>query len=192
MAASAPQLMMAVLSGAGALGAGLVFVGAGVAKLRHRVLFPGVVANYRLLPDGLVAPVAAVLPLVELALGAGLIAALVVGGWFALVTGLAAAGLLLVFAGAMAVNLRRGRGHIDCGCGHPELRQPLSWLLVGRNLVLAVPLVALGLVWLPLRGLDLVSVAAGGVVAALVYYLFNALAALLSSPLSASLLPVRR
>jgi hypothetical protein len=43
----------------------------------------------------------------------------------------------------MAVNLRRGRGHIDCGCGHAELRQPLNWLLVFRNIALALPLLAL-------------------------------------------------
>ena len=192
MALSAPQLILAVLAGAGALGAGAVFIGAALAKLRHRALFPGVVANYRLLPDALVAPVAALLPLAELALGAGLIAALFIGGAFALAVGLAAAVLLLVFAVAMAVNLRRGRAHIDCGCGHPQLRQPLSWLLVGRNIVLALPLVALGLVWRPLGGLDLVSALVGGLAVALVYYLFNALAALLSSPLSATLLPVRR
>ena len=192
MAPGALSLILAVWAGGGALGGGVVFMGAGLAKLRHRALFPGVVANYRLLPDGLVAPVALLLPLVEWALGAGLIAAVLVGGLFALAVGLAAGGLLMVFAGAMAVNLRRGRGHIDCGCGHPELRQPLSWWLVGRNLALAVPLVALGWVWRPLGGLDLVSALAGGVAVALIYYLFNALAALLSSPLSATLLPVRR
>jgi hypothetical protein len=45
-----------------------------------------------------------------------------------------AAGLFMVYAAAMAVNLLRGRDHIDCGCG--GARQPLSWFLVGRNLVL--------------------------------------------------------
>ena len=44
---------------AGAIGTGIVFVEAGLAKLRNRDVLPGVVANYRLLPEALVAPVAA-------------------------------------------------------------------------------------------------------------------------------------
>ena len=48
----------------GAIGTGIVFVEAGLAKLRHRDLVAGVVANYRLLPEALVAPVAMLLPVV--------------------------------------------------------------------------------------------------------------------------------
>jgi uncharacterized membrane protein YphA (DoxX/SURF4 family) len=58
---------------AGAFG-WLVFVHAGLSKLRHRDVLPGVIANYRLLPDALVAPVAAVLPWAELVLGLALLA----------------------------------------------------------------------------------------------------------------------
>ncbi|MEF9603853.1 methylamine utilization protein MauE, partial [Paracoccus sp. PXZ] len=47
-----------------------------------------------------------------------------------------AAGLLLVFAAALAINVLRGRTQIDCGCFRNGLKQPVSWLLVLRNLVL--------------------------------------------------------
>ena len=45
--------------------------------------------------------------------------------------------LLLLFAAAMAVNLRRGRADIDCGCALGLLKERISWPLVARNLVLA-------------------------------------------------------
>jgi len=50
----------------------------------------------------------------------------------------AAAALFIVFAIAMALNLLRGRTHIDCGCFQSALRQPLEWRLVVRNVVLAL------------------------------------------------------
>ena len=40
-----------------------------------------------------------------------------------------------LYGGAIAVNLRRGRYLIDCGCGGPG--QGLSWFLVARNAILA-------------------------------------------------------
>ena len=58
---------------AGAMGVGLVFLQAALAKLRHRELLAGVIANYRLLPDALVAPAALLLPPAELAVSLGLL-----------------------------------------------------------------------------------------------------------------------
>lgn len=111
----------------------LIFLVAGLSKLRNRGQLPGVITNYRLLPDTLVGPVAAGLPFVELAVAVGLIAGLRVAIF-------AAISLLCLFALAMAINIRRGRVHIDCGCGQSELRQPLSAALVLRNLALALML----------------------------------------------------
>jgi hypothetical protein len=48
-----------------------------------------------------------------------------------------AVALLLLFAAAMAINLRRGRSDIDCGCFVGLMRQRIDWVLVHRNLVLA-------------------------------------------------------
>ena len=51
----------------------LVFLTAAYGKLRHGAPFQGVVANYRLLPDAMVAPAAYLIPPVELLLGATLL-----------------------------------------------------------------------------------------------------------------------
>jgi uncharacterized membrane protein YphA (DoxX/SURF4 family) len=111
----------------------LVFLTAAYGKLRHGAPFQGVVANYRLLPDAMVAPAAYLIPPFELLLGATLLLGLAYP-W----SELGAAGMLLLFALAMGINLRRGRRHIDCGCFQSALKQTLSWTLVMRNVVLAL------------------------------------------------------
>jgi hypothetical protein len=93
---------------------------------------PGVIANYRLLPRVLVGPAAALLPPLEMIVGVLLLSAMAIS-W----TLLASIVLLGLFAAAMAINLRRGRADIDCGCGQSFLKQSLSWTLVVRNAVLA-------------------------------------------------------
>lgn len=45
------------------------------------------------------------------------------------------AGLLLLYASGISINLYRGRRDIDCGCNGPASTQTLSWWLVSRNLV---------------------------------------------------------
>ncbi|GAA0303373.1 hypothetical protein GCM10009087_11490 [Sphingomonas oligophenolica] len=170
---------LGVIGLAGALGVGMIFTHAGISKLQHKELLAGIVANYRLLPEPLVAPVARVLPLVELALGLALLA----DGQRAAV--LPAALLLLAFAGAMAINIRRGRTHIDCGCGRSQLRQTVSWPLVWRNLAL-VALVLPRLLPAPgTSGLDLATAIAGGAGLFLTTLLFNAIGSLSASPLTA-------
>src|SRR5271167_28464 len=109
----------------------LVYLTAALGKMRHWAVFQGVVANYRLLPDVLVAPFAYILPPFEALLGATLLLGLL-SPWAE------AAALLLLFAAAMGINLKRGRRNIDCGCFQSALRQTLSWVLVVRNGVLAL------------------------------------------------------
>lgn len=109
----------------------LVFGMAVIGKLRHREEFVGVVANYRLLPEALAAPVAWLVVILETLV----VLALVTG--IALVGGAALAILLLcAFAVAMTINLARGRKEIDCGCFQSALRQRLSVAVVVRNIVL--------------------------------------------------------
>ena len=172
---------------AGAAGAGLVFAEAGLAKLRHRDVLPGVVANYRLLPEGAVDPVAAALPWVEIVLALALLAG-VAGALPAPVSAgaaLLAAGLLVLFAGAIAINLRRGRSHIDCGCGRSQLRQPLNRGMVVRNLVLAA-LVAVRIV--PQDSApgfaDIALALVAGLAIWLLTVMFNTISALAQSPLA--------
>jgi len=82
-----------------------------------------------------------------------------------------AAGLLGLYALAMAINLFRGRNHIDCGCSGPSDRtQIISWSLVKRNLVLV--LLALFCVVAPTRDINtaqLLIILAGTAVTLLLY-----------------------
>lgn len=151
---------------------GLVFLVAALGKLRHRDLLPGVIANYRLLPEALVAPAALLLPVVELIVAVGLL----FGNRPA--APLAAIVLLLVFAAAMAINLRRGRRHIDCGCGHIGLRQDLGWPMVARNLVMALALCVRLATPGELAMLDVGVAIAAGAIVYLLMLMFNALKAL--------------
>lgn len=116
----------------------LVFLFAAFGKIRHRLAFQGVVSNYRLLPEIVVPVFAMLLPLFE----AGVAAALILAP--PPVPEVSGAVLLCVFAAAMAINLVRGRRHIDCGCFQSALKQTLSWTLVARNaglaLLLALPI----------------------------------------------------
>ncbi len=110
----------------------LVFLPSAWSKLRAPDEVLGVVENYRLVPAPLVAPVARALPVLEIGAGLGLLLPPTRGPG-----GLLAAGLFLVFALAMAINLGRGRTEIDCGCFLGRHKDRISWALVGRNLVLA-------------------------------------------------------
>ena len=176
---AAAQSALDIAGLAAAYGTGLLFLQAGFAKLRRSAFLPGIVANYRLLPEPLVMPVARTLPIAEILIGAALLAS---GERLAIVMAVA---LLLLFAGAMAINIARGRSHIDCGCGHSHLRQPLSWPLIWGNLVLAAfALLRLVPASAPTLAERLSAAAAGAGLFVLVL-LFNALGALALSPIAA-------
>ena len=115
----------------------LLLLAAAAHKIRDPARFRSTVADYRLLPPPLVTVGAAILVLSEVAIAVALAGA---RSW-----GLAgAAALLGLYAAAIAVNLARGRRHLDCGCTGPVLRRPISGWLVLRNLVLiAIALVDL-------------------------------------------------
>jgi hypothetical protein len=117
------------------IGAALMFFTAAFGKMRSWRTFEGVVANYRLLPGAASRGVAWVLPPAEVLLAVALLCG-------APGSEVAAGALLSVFGAAMAINLWRGRTHIDCGCFDSTLKQPLRWALVLRNAVLVVLLVA--------------------------------------------------
>jgi hypothetical protein len=102
-------------------------------KLRQWQTFRAALANYRLLPDALVAPAALCLPALEMIAGIALLADPFRAAGSAL-----SVAVLLAVTGAVAINLSRGRVDIDCGCGGPEGRQRLSWALVARNAALVL------------------------------------------------------
>lgn len=106
---------------------GLVLVTAALPKIRNADEFQGVVANYRLLPSFLVMPFARLLPWIELACAV----ALLVPAWREAAAWVAA-GLFVMFALGLAINVGRGRTHIDCGC----VRRPTSMSRIGMFHVL--------------------------------------------------------
>jgi hypothetical protein len=167
------QELLAVASVAGRICVGLVFLLAAAQKAGHWRILPGVIANYRLLPRMTVFAVAALLPPLELTVGLFLLCALA-APWAVL----AAAALLALFAAAMAVNLRRGRAHIDCGCGQSFLVQTLSGALVARNIVLAGLLLPSLAIRGPVTGSAALTGVAAGLAFFLLYLLLNAISAL--------------
>ena len=115
-----------------AISLGLLFLTASVHKLSGFATFSRQLREYRLLPESLVVPASAGIVIAELALGAGW---LFWSGNF--IVAAASVVLLGSYALAIAINIRRGRIHIDCGCTlGSENSPPLSSGLVIRNLVL--------------------------------------------------------
>ncbi|MEP6547285.1 MAG: MauE/DoxX family redox-associated membrane protein [Gammaproteobacteria bacterium] len=151
----------------------LVFLTAAYGKFRHWTAFQGVVANYRLLPEVLIAPAVYLLPLVEALLGTALLLGLGSPG-----PELGSAALLMLFALAMGINIARGRRHIDCGCFQSALKQSLSWKLVIRNVALAL---LLGMAVLTREGpSDLFMLVNGLLVGVVLFVILQSLAILWS------------
>jgi Methylamine utilisation protein MauE len=105
-------------------------------KLADLTQFEATLAAYRVLPSALLPVFARLVPVLEALAVVSLVYAPT--QWLGLAF---AAGLLTLYALAMAINLRRGRNTLECGCG--GLSQSVSWFLVLRNLGCAA--VALGL-----------------------------------------------
>jgi putative oxidoreductase len=126
------------------LGLGALFIVAGVLKLRDPTGFATEIANYRFLAEA--APwLAATLPMVEVILGAALIAAPALWRRGA---ALAMAGLLVVFTVAVTQAVARGI-NVDCGCFGGAASGPVSGWTIARDLGLLAASVAL--LWLTPR-----------------------------------------
>jgi hypothetical protein len=142
-------------------------------KASDLAAFTGTVRDYRLVAERLAGPLA--LSFVALEVGLTIALLLPAAG------GLAAVGcafLLAVYSAAIAVNLGRGRRHIDCGCLGPRHRRPISRGLLVRNaalvagcLLAALPAGARVLTWV-----DGVSIVGGLLVLSLLFHATNALA----------------
>ncbi|ERR1700680_4131153 len=151
----------ALLAGAFAL----LFASAALHKLRNLAHFAEVFRAYEVLPPA-AARFSWLVPMLELMVGAGMLAS-------ASRTGASSAGaaLLLSYACAIGVNLRRGRRDLACGCGGADERRPIAAWMVWRNVFLAALLGALELPWLarPMQPADALTIGAGTAVAALLY-----------------------
>lgn len=122
-------LSLFVVQLAFAIALAALFLNAAYHKLSDRLRFQAQLAEYQLVPAALVPTGTLLLASIETAVGISL---LIPVSW-ALSAPLAA-GLLVTYAGAISINLLRGRTHIDCGCG--DAPQLLSGWLVLRNLIL--------------------------------------------------------
>jgi uncharacterized membrane protein YphA (DoxX/SURF4 family) len=119
--------MSADLGYAAALVVAAVFLVAGVAKLSDR---PSTAATFTALGVPAAHPLATAVPLAEIVLGAGLVVAprpAAVGGLV----------LLAAFTVVVVTALRRGV-RVGCGCFGTARRQPISFVEVARNAMLAV------------------------------------------------------
>lgn len=108
-----------------------VFVVASFHKWQNLSEFRETLTNYQVLPEALLGFFVLSVPTVELLCGVALLVPYSVT--------MAASGvaiLLLMYIGAIAINLLKGRRTIDCGCGGTEQKQAISEGLIVRNGVL--------------------------------------------------------
>ena len=150
-----------------------LFASAALHKLLDLERFAGVFRAYAVAPPAL-ARVSYLLPLLELTVAAGLLAAGSRHGAAA-----AGAALLAAYAAALAINLGRGRRDLNCGCGGPNDRRPIATWMVWRNLALAACLAAMLMppAPRPMQLADALTIGAGTAVLALIYMSVDALLA---------------
>ncbi len=144
----------------------LLFAHAALGKWRSVAEFKAVLANYRLFPRPLIGALAVLVPALEAAIALAL-----PGAATRPAAAVAGAALLLAYAAAIGVNLRRGRYDLDCGCAGPGNRRPIAPWMLGRNVLFAFALATLVPPWSsrPLGWIDVVTVAGGLAVLVLLY-----------------------
>ena len=148
-------------------GMALLLASASWHKWRALPEFESVLAAYHLVPQAIAGAAARLVPAIEVAIAA----ALLVGptrSWAAL----AGAALLLAYAGGIAINLRRGRRDLDCGCAGPEDRRSIAPWMVVRNVVLAAALGVAAVPWSvrPLGPIDALTIGGGLATLAVLYH----------------------
>jgi|ERR1700722_5067079 len=144
----------------------LLFASAGAHKLRDLARFDEIFSAYGLMPVIPRVRISRLVPFVEIAIAAGL--AVKASRPYS-----AALGIILLsgYAAAIAVNLRRGRRDLACGCGGPDERRPIAAWMVWRNLLIALAVAAAFAPWTarPLNLTDGFTIAFGLPTIALVY-----------------------
>ncbi|WP_414902306.1 MauE/DoxX family redox-associated membrane protein [Sphingomonas flavalba] len=156
---------------------GGLMLAAALHKIGDPVRFAGAVDGYRLVPAPLVRPTAWTIMLAELA------AALAVLWPFGIAwrTGLGGVAMLMsLYTAAIAINLLRGRGNVDCGCMGFGAGKRIRWAMVWRGgglaavsaLAALAPVAARRLLWI-----DWFGVGAGLLCLVLLYLAFDAIIA---------------
>jgi uncharacterized membrane protein YphA (DoxX/SURF4 family) len=107
---------------------GLIFIYASWDKVLEPTAFAEMITNYQLLPEGWVAPVAIVLPWLELTCGICLVTNRWTGGGAIIVTA-----LTVIFTIAIILNIYRGMD-IACGCFTLDQSAPAGmWVYLLRD-----------------------------------------------------------
>jgi hypothetical protein len=144
----------------------VLFASAAMHKWRNLRSFEEAFAAYALLPQLTRRRLTWLVPLSETIVAVGLLARVSRAG-----SAIVGAVLLLGYAGAIALNLQRGRRDIACGCGGPDQRRPIAGWMAWRNLALAL---LLGIAVCPLNGraitwMDGATITFGAAAATVVY-----------------------
>ena len=136
-------LMVATASGLIAL----VFARAAYHKAANFLEFTGTLADYRIVPEALIATVTSALIVIEVFVAGGIL-------WSGLrpVAAMTGAAVLVTYALAMMVPMSQGRTEISCGCGGAaeQISPALLWrnaALAGIALVAALPILDRPLGW---------------------------------------------
>ena len=153
-------------------GLALLLLTAAWQKLRSHTEFAAALAGYRLFPRALLPVLTWLIPCLEAAIAVGLLAPR-----SRLPAVLAGCALLLAYAGAVAINLGRGRLDLDCGCAGPNDRRPIAPWMVARNLLLAALLGVVTLRWSgrPLELTDALTIGGGLAAAGILYQALDTL-----------------
>lgn len=118
---------------------GVIFIVAGASKVGHAAQFAAQIAGFALLPQAVIAPMALVLPFIEILLGGYLILGLFTraAGWVAVL-------LLGVFDAAIASAVVRGMT-VSCGCFGPTDQTVTTWAEVARDAIFVLLAVVVAL-----------------------------------------------
>jgi len=150
----------------------ILWSAAAVHKLIAFPQFRQTLEGYRIVPEAISQIVAPVVVAIELLLALGCLRGTTVAAMVSAV-------LLLLYAGAIEINLHRGRHAMDCGCLGAAGRRGLTRALVWRNVALAV--LAVPFAWpagaRTLGWLDVITIAAGVCATALLYMTVDGLIA---------------
>jgi uncharacterized membrane protein YphA (DoxX/SURF4 family) len=114
------------------LAIGAIFLVAGVSKVGHAAEFAAQIAGFQLLPQAVIAPMALVLPFLEILLGGYLVV-----GLFTRASAWVAVALLFAFDAAIASAVVRGMS-VSCGCFGPNDTTVTTWAEVARDAVFVV------------------------------------------------------
>ena len=152
-----------------------LWLAAGLHKLADPKAFERSLQGYDVAPQAMLRSLSRLLPVLELALAAGLTATVTRP-----TAGMLGAFLLMGYSAAIALNLHRGRRDLDCGCVRFGAPSQISPALVWRNAIAAVASLSVGLLPRAERvssWIDTWTIIAGVAVIALLYLAMEGLRA---------------